>query len=117
MSPDLDPAVEAAAREIHAIRTQVVTGGVRDWESLTESGQSAYADQARAILAAAAPLIRAQERAAVRAELLALEQAYRLEAKDHFGLEAYDLSRYAAVIRDAADNHVAPEHVTPREKP
>jgi len=101
MSPDLDPAIEAAEQALLAQgwRPEVVSAFARD------------------VVAAAAPLIRAQERAAVRAELLALEQAYRLEAKDHFGLEAYDLSRYAVVIRDAADNHVAPEHVTPREKP
>lgn len=91
MSADLDPAVEAAAQAYDVATTGVLAEG-------HEEGMAAA-------VAAAAPLIRAQERAAVAEEI-----AQRLEAEAllHRRTTWDSLPKAAEFAR---------EHVTPKEKP
>lgn len=89
--PDLDPAVEAAARHIGELST--VSKDRARW----------FAERA---ITAAAPLIREQERASVAAEIAEALSTY-------IGTEA-NAETLAAV---ALEHAVAPEHTTPREKP
>jgi len=96
MSPDLDPAIVAAGARTLAgwLMTGEYDDEVTRWE--------AQVDCAVDVLTAAAPLIRAQEREAVAAELLAIAVSERHEPG------YYDKS----IFRQLADR-LAPEHVTP----
>jgi hypothetical protein len=105
MSPDLDPAVEAAAGAMFPSRG-LLPYMPGKWTQIDEGDRERYRKMVRLGVAAAAPLIRAQERAAVRAELLAIAVSERHEPG------YYDKSIFRQLV-----DRIAPEHVTPREKP
>jgi hypothetical protein len=114
MSPDLDPAVEAAARALVLDKLGFLAPSVNDafraeCRRVAGLAVAAAAPLIRAQAAKEIALIRAQERAAVRAELLAIAAEYAAGGFDYCSIAG-------AAMVDAADR-IAPEHVTPREKP
>jgi hypothetical protein len=94
MSDDLDPAVEAAAEAMFPSRA-LLPYMPGKWAQLAEEDRERYRKMVRRGVAAAAPLIRAQERAAVRRELLALAGS--------------QLSSYSASAMRLAADLVTPE--------